>query len=65
VAQRVRPDPLGDVGGLCCLDDNPIELPGADRLHRMLSREQPAVAVHHTLLPPDNPPLAQQGKQVL
>ena len=64
VAQRVRPDPLGDVGGLRRLDDDAVELPGADRLHRMLSREQPAVAVHHALLPPDLPPLAQQREQV-
>jgi hypothetical protein len=35
------------------LDDDPIELPRADRLHRVLSREQPAVAVHHALLPPN------------
>lgn len=42
-----------------------MELPRADRLHRMLSREQPAVAVHHALLPPDNPPLAQKSEQVL
>ena len=60
VAQRVRPDPLGDVGGLRRLDDDAIELPRADRLHRVLSREQPAVAVHHALLPTDLPPLAQQ-----
>ncbi len=64
VAQRVRPDPLGDVGGLCRLDDDAMELPRADRLHRVLSGEQPAVAVHHALLPPDLPPLAQQGEQV-
>ena len=64
VAQRVRPHPLGDVRGLCRLDDDAMELPGADRLHRMLSREQPAVAVHHALLPPDLPPLAQQREQV-
>ena len=56
LAQRVRPDPLGNVGGLCRLDDDAMELAGADRLHRMLSREQPAVAVHHALLSPDLPP---------
>ncbi len=27
VTQRVRPDTLGDVGGLCSLDDDPMELP--------------------------------------
>ena len=57
VTQRVRPDPLGDVGGLRRLDDDAIELPRADRLHRVLPREQPAVAMHHALLPPDLPPL--------
>ena len=64
VAQRMRADPLGDVGGLCRLDDDAMELPGADRLHRVLAREQPAVAMHHALLPPDLPPLAQQGEQI-
>ena len=61
VAQRVRPDPLGDVRGLRRLDDDAMELPGADRLHRVLAREQPAVAVHHALLPPDLPPLRAAG----
>ncbi|MCY1306043.1 hypothetical protein D9M70_558760 [compost metagenome] len=65
VPQRVRSDPLGDVGGLGRLNDDPIELPRADRLHRVLSREQPAVAVHHALLASDLPPLAQQQKQVV
>jgi hypothetical protein len=59
------PTPLGDVGGLRRLDDHAIELPRADRLHRMLPRKQPAVAVHHALLPPDLPLLAQQREQVL
>jgi len=39
VAQLVRADPFGDVGGLGCLDDDAIELPRADRLHRVLSGE--------------------------
>src|SRR6201985_941410 len=33
VAQRVRSDPLGDLRGLCRLDADAMELPGADRLH--------------------------------
>src|SRR5580693_2446777 len=64
VAQRVRSDPLGDLRGLCRLDDEAMELPGADRLHRVLSWEQPTVAMHHALLVPDLPPLAQQGEQI-
>jgi hypothetical protein len=57
VAQCVRTDPLGDVGGVRRLDDDPIELPRTDRLHCVLPRKQPAVAVHHAMLPPDLPPL--------
>jgi hypothetical protein len=64
VAQRVRSDPLGDLRGLCRLDDDAMELPGADRLHGVLSRKQPTVAMHHALLAPDFPPLAQQGEQI-
>ena len=64
VAQRVRSDPLGDLRGLCRLDDDAMELPGADRLHGVLSRKQPTVAMHHALLVPDLPPLAQQGEQI-
>ena len=30
VPQRVRSDPLGDLRGLCRLDDDAMELPGAD-----------------------------------
>src|ERR1019366_7037666 len=59
VAQRVRSDPLGDLRGLCRLDDDAMELPGADWLHGVLSRKQPTVAMHHALLVPDLPPLAQ------
>jgi len=64
VAQRVRSDPLGDLRGLCRLDDDAMELPGADRLHGVLSRKQPTVAMHHALSVPDLPPLAQQGQQI-
>jgi len=64
VAQRVRSDPLGDLRGLCRLDDDAMELPGADWLHGVLSWKQPTVAMHHALLVPDLPPLAQQGEQI-
>jgi hypothetical protein len=30
VAQRVRSDPFGDLRGLCRLDDDAMQLPGAD-----------------------------------
>src|SRR5277367_5705724 len=64
VPQRVRSDPLGDLRGLCRLDDDAMELPGADWLHGVLSWKQPTVAMHHALLVPDLPPLAQQGEQI-
>lgn len=57
-------DPLGDIGRLRCLDDDAMELPRADRLHRVLTGEQPAVAMHHTLFASNLPPLAQQREQV-
>jgi predicted transposase YbfD/YdcC len=41
-----------------------MELPGADRLHGVLSRKQPTVTMHHALLVPDLPPLAQHGEQI-
>src|ERR1700758_3437005 len=46
VAQRVRSNPLCDLRRLCRLDDDAMELPGADRLHGVLSRKQPPVAMH-------------------
>jgi hypothetical protein len=64
VAQRVRSDPPGDLRGLCRLDDDAMQLPGADWLHGVLSWKQPTVAMHHALLVPDLPPLAQQGEQI-
>jgi hypothetical protein len=64
VPQRVRPDPLGDLRPLRRLDDDPVQVPRADRPHRVLTREQPALWVHHALLPPDLPPLPQQGQQI-
>jgi hypothetical protein len=53
VAQRMRADPLGDLRCLRCLDDDAMQLPGTDRLRRMLAREQPALCVHHALLAPE------------
>jgi transposase InsO family protein len=41
-----------------------MEVPGADRLHGVLSRKQPTIPMHHALLVPDLPPLAQQGEQI-
>src|ERR1700691_4484034 len=64
VPQWVRSDPLGDLRGLCRLDDDAMELPGAYWLHGVLSRKQPTVAMHHALLAPGLPPLAQQGEQI-
>src|ERR1700741_1401053 len=64
VTQRVRSDPLGDLRGPCRIDDDAMELPSADRLHGVLFRKQPNVTMHHALLVPDLPPLAQQGKQI-
>src|SRR6202023_1581692 len=64
VARGGRSDPLGDFRGLCRLDDDAMELPGADWLHGVLSRKQPTVVMHHALLVPDLPPLAQQGEQI-
>jgi hypothetical protein len=64
VPQCVRSDPLGDLCRLCRIDDDAMELPGADRLHGVLSRKQPTVTMHHALLVPDLPPLAQQGEQI-
>src|SRR3984885_12867903 len=60
VPQCVRSNPLGDLRGVCRLDDDAMELPGADRLHGVLSRKQPTVAMHHTLLVADLPPLAHE-----
>ena len=64
MAQCVRSDALCDVRGLRGLDDDAVELPGAEGLHGVLAREQPTVAMHHALLPPELPPLAQQDEQI-
>src|SRR4051794_23530469 len=55
VAQRVRPDPLADLRRLCRFDDDPMQMSGADRLHRVLSRKQPTLAMHHALFPSELP----------
>jgi hypothetical protein len=65
VPQRMRPNPLGDVRCARRLDDDPVQLPGADRLAGMLAWKQPALGVHHALLPADLPPLTQQGEHIL
>jgi hypothetical protein len=64
VPKRMRADPLGDLRRLRCLDDDAMQVPRADWLRRMLTREQPASCVHHALLPTNLPPLAQQGQQI-
>ena len=64
VAQRVRANPLGNLRRPCCLDDDAMQLAGADWPHRALAREQPALCVHHAQLPSGLPPLAQQGQQI-
>jgi len=41
MAQRIWPEPFGDVGGLGCCDDDANVLPRASRLHRVLPRYSP------------------------
>jgi len=65
VPQGVRSDPLGDVGCLGGFDDDAVKLAGADRQHGASAREEPAIGVQHTLLPPRAPPVAQQHEQAL
>ena len=60
----MRSHPLRDVRRARRLDDDPMQLPGADRLARMHARKQPALGVHHALLPAKLPPLAQQGEHI-
>jgi hypothetical protein len=64
VAQRMRPNPLVDARCPRRLDDDPVQLSGADRLACMLAWKQPALGMHHALLPTDLPPLAQQGEHI-
>ena len=64
MAQRVGTDPLGDPGCGRRLDNDAVQLPGAERLGGVLAGEQPALRVHDALLAPSLPPLAQQGEQV-
>jgi hypothetical protein len=59
--QRRRADPRGDLRRRRCLDYDAMQMPGADQLRRLFIRERPALFVHHDLLAPNLPPLAQQG----
>jgi hypothetical protein len=54
----VRADALGNLCCLRCFDDDAMQMPGGDRLRRLLTRKEPALCVHHALLPPSLPPLA-------
>src|SRR3546814_6793098 len=63
VAERMRPDPLVDIGGLSCFDDDAVELAGADRSRGALTGEQPAVGNEDALMPSGKPPVAQQQEQ--
>jgi hypothetical protein len=62
--QRMRADALGNLCRLRCFDDDAMQMPGADRLRRLLAWKQPALCVHHALLPSSLPPLVQQGQQI-
>lgn len=44
---------------------NAVDLPGADRLEVMHTREQPAIGMHHALSAPDLPPFPQENEQVM
>src|SRR3546814_7576933 len=59
----MRTDALVDVGRLRGLDNDTVELAGADRRRGALSREQPAIGKEDALLPPRAPPVAQQQEQ--
>jgi hypothetical protein len=62
VPLRVRSDPLGDARRQTGLDDEPVQLPRAERLEIVLAgNSQPSGA--SALLPTDLPPLAQQRLQ--
>jgi hypothetical protein len=61
--QRERADPLGDLRGLRCLDDDAMQVPDADRLRRMSARAQPALS-RHVAACTDLPPLGQQGQRI-
>ena len=41
-----------------------MQVPGADRFARLLTWKQPALGMHHALLPAGLPPPAQQGQQI-
>src|ERR1700730_14751215 len=53
---RMRADPLGEAGGPGCLLDDAGELARADRLDRILAREQPAARQHRALAAALEPP---------
>jgi len=61
VTQRVRGNALVDARGGCSHVTDPVELPGAHRVERVLPGEQPA-PVEHLALGAGNPP---PGTQVL
>src|SRR3546814_19951018 len=63
VAERMRPDPLVDIGGLSCFDDDAVELAGAERRRGALTGEQPAVGNEDALLPSAQPPAPQQQER--
>src|SRR3546814_15605795 len=60
VAQGVRPDALVDIGRLSRLDDDAVELAGADRGRGPVPRVEPALRKQHALLPYGAPPVEQQ-----
>jgi hypothetical protein len=63
VPQRAHANALGDAGRVRCLDDDTMELSCADRSQCVLTRKEPAVRAHDTLLPSDSPPRPQQLEQ--
>src|SRR6267378_7295657 len=64
VAQRMRADPLGEAGGPGRLLDEARELARADRLDRVLAREQPAARQHRALAAALEPPCSEQAQQI-
>ena len=65
VAQGVWPDPLGDIRGRGGLDDDAIQLSGAERHHRVLAGEEPAIRAHDAQLSSGAPPVPKQHQQAL
>src|SRR3990167_5852153 len=64
VPQSVWADAFFDTRSFGSIDNDPMELPGTERLEIVHTREQPAIGVHDTLLAANRPPLAQKGKKV-